>query len=79
MLYLSPTKALADDQLRALRELDVPGMRAATYDGDTPTEERDWVRAHATYVLTNPDMLHRSLLPGHAALGVVLAVAAATS
>ena len=66
MLYLSPTKALAADQLRALRALDVPGVRAATYDGDTPTEERDWVRQHATYVLTNPDMLHRSLLPAHA-------------
>jgi DEAD/DEAH box helicase domain-containing protein len=66
VLYLSPTKALAGDQLRALRELEIPGLRAATYDGDTPDQERDWVRAHAAYVLTNPDMLHRSLLPGHA-------------
>src|SRR4051794_3571551 len=66
VLYLSPTKALAGDQLRALRELDVPCIRAATYDGDTPDQEREWVRAHATYVLTNPDMLHRSMLPGHA-------------
>ena len=64
-LYLSPTKALAADQLRALEALHLPGVRAATYDGDTPREERDWVRAHATYVLTNPDMLHRSILPRH--------------
>ncbi len=66
VLYLSPTKALAADQLRALEALDVPGVRAATVDGDTATDERDWARAHAAYVLTNPDMLHRSLLPGHA-------------
>jgi len=66
VLYLSPTKALAGDQLRALEALGVPGVRAATFDGDTPTEERDWVRAHANWVLTNPDMVHRGLLPGHA-------------
>ncbi|MGZ4486086.1 MAG: DEAD/DEAH box helicase, partial [Nocardioidaceae bacterium] len=64
-LYVSPTKALAADQLRALSALDLPGVRAATYDGDTPSEERDWIRRHASYVLTNPDMLHRSVLPGH--------------
>ncbi|MDQ6649246.1 MAG: DEAD/DEAH box helicase [Actinomycetota bacterium] len=64
-LYLAPTKALATDQLRAVRALTLTAIRAATYDGDTPTEERDWVRAHANLVLTNPDMLHRALLPGH--------------
>ena len=37
----------------------------ATYDGDTPGEEREWVRSHANVVLTNPDMLHHSMLPGH--------------
>ena len=66
VLYLSPTKALAGDQLRALTAFDLPGLRAATFDGDTPSEERDWVRAHANWVLTNPDMLHRGILPGHA-------------
>ena len=66
VLYLSPTKALANDQLRALAELELPELRFATYDGDTPNEERTWIRAHASYVLTNPDLLHRSLLPGHA-------------
>ena len=60
VLYLSPTKALAGDQLRALQSLVLPGLRAATFDGDTPFEERDWVRAHANWVLTNPDMLHRT-------------------
>jgi DEAD/DEAH box helicase domain-containing protein len=65
VLYLAPTKALAGDQLRALGELGMPGVRAATYDGDTPADERDWVRAHANWVLTNPDMLHRSVLPAH--------------
>jgi DEAD/DEAH box helicase domain-containing protein len=65
-LYLSPTKALAGDQLRVLRELDPDGLRAAAYDGDTPREHRTWARAHANLVLTNPDMLHRSLLPSHA-------------
>jgi DEAD/DEAH box helicase domain-containing protein len=64
-LYLAPTKALANDQLRSLAGLGLPWLRAATYDGDTPSEERAWVRQHANYVLTNPDLLHHSLLPGH--------------
>ena len=71
-LYLSPTKALANDQLRALQDLGLPWLRAATYDGDTPSEERAWVRQHANYVLTNPDLLHHSLLPGHAAWSAFL-------
>ncbi|WP_084550350.1 DEAD/DEAH box helicase [Actinomadura rifamycini] len=64
-LYLSPTKALAADQLRSLRALRLTRVRAAAYDGDTPREDRTWVRQHANYVLTNPDMLHRSILPSH--------------
>ena len=64
-LYLAPTKALAGDQLRAIRALTLTQVRAATYDGDTPPDERDWVRAHANVVLTNPDMLHHALLPMH--------------
>lgn len=66
VLYLSPTKALAADQLGALRGFALPALRAATFDGDTPLGERDWVRAHANWVLTNPDMVHRGILPGHA-------------
>jgi len=65
-LYLSPTKALAQDQLSGLRALGLDDLLAATHDGDSSREERDWARDHAEYVLTNPDMLHRSLLPGHA-------------
>ena len=65
-LYLAPTKALAGDQLRSVRSLQLTGVRAATYDGDTPLPERDWVRTHGRLVLTNPDMLHRGLLPAHA-------------
>ncbi len=64
-LYLSPTKALGADQQRAVSSLDVPGVRAAAFDGDTPTAERDWVRAHANWVFTNPDMLHRGILSAH--------------
>jgi DEAD/DEAH box helicase domain-containing protein len=65
-LYLAPTRALAADQLRMVTSLGIPGIRAAVVDGDTPFEERSWARAHATYLLTTPDMLHHSLLPRHA-------------
>ncbi|MDT8910931.1 DEAD/DEAH box helicase [Amycolatopsis sp. PS_44_ISF1] len=64
-LYLAPTKALGADQLRSVSSLDVPGVRAASFDGDTPMAERDWVRAHANWVFTNPDMLHRGILSAH--------------
>src|SRR6476646_1931803 len=64
-LLLFPTKALAQDQLRALGALDVPGLVAATYDGDTAPNDRTWVRRHANVVLTNPDMLHIGILPHH--------------
>ena len=64
-LYLAPTKALAADQLARIEAMAVPGVRAATYDGDTPPDERRWIRDHANVVLTNPDLLHHSLLPGH--------------
>ena len=65
-LYLSPTKALAADQLAAWQEWNLPGVRAATVDGDTPAEDRMWARKYANLILTNPDMLHASLLPDHA-------------
>lgn len=68
-LYLSPTKALARDQLRSLRAWRLPQLRAAALDGDTPRPERDAIRRTANWVLTNPDLLHHSLLPGHEAWG----------
>jgi DEAD/DEAH box helicase domain-containing protein len=66
VLYLAPTKALASDQLAAVARFAVDGVRATTYDGDSSREERLWARDHANYLLTNPDMVHRTLLPGHA-------------
>lgn len=65
VLYLAPTKALAQDQLAGLTGLGLD-LRVTTHDGDSGRDQRDWARDHAEYVLTNPDMLHRSLLPGHA-------------
>lgn len=64
-LLLFPTKALAQDQLRALQDLRIPGLVAATYDGDTSGEDRAWARRHANVILTNPDMLHLGILPNH--------------
>ncbi|HEU4347142.1 MAG TPA: DEAD/DEAH box helicase [Actinoplanes sp.] len=71
-LYLAPTKALAADQMRAVSRLGLGGVRAATYDGDTAREEREWVRQFSRFVLTNPDMLHHTLLSGHAKWGAFL-------
>ena len=71
-LYLAPTKALARDQLRSLRSWRLPQVRAAALDGDTPRPERDAIRRTANWVLTNPDLLHHSLLPGHEAWGDLL-------
>jgi DEAD/DEAH box helicase domain-containing protein len=64
-LYLYPTKALAQDQARALAGLDAPNVRAAIYDGDTPAERRWQIRRWANVILTNPDMLHVGVLPHH--------------
>ena len=65
-LYLAPTKALAHDQLRSATELGIDGWRVSTLDGDSDPDERRYARDFASYVLTNPDMLHRSILPNHA-------------
>jgi DEAD/DEAH box helicase domain-containing protein len=65
VLYVTPTRALAADQLASIRSLAIPGIRAAVFDGDSTPAERAWARSHARYLLTTPDMLHRALLPGH--------------
>jgi DEAD/DEAH box helicase domain-containing protein len=67
-LYLYPTKALAQDQARALNAFGLTKrVRPAIYDGDTPREARADIRRSANVVLTNPDMLHVGILPNHAA------------
>jgi DEAD/DEAH box helicase domain-containing protein len=71
-LYLYPTKALAQDQARALTSLGVPRVRPAIYDGDTPGERRWQIRKWANLILTNPDMLHVGVLPHHDRWGDVL-------
>ncbi len=65
-LYLYPTKALAQDQARALAAFGLAKqVRPAIYDGDTPKDVRGDVRKQANVVLTNPDMLHLGILPHH--------------
>jgi len=66
-LYLFPTKALAQDQLANLRQLDLKEVPAAIYDGDTPPKYRPAIRGQARLVLSNPDMLHTGILPHHTA------------
>jgi DEAD/DEAH box helicase domain-containing protein len=67
-LYLYPTKALAQDQARALSAFGLSKrVRPAIYDGDTPRERRAEIRKSANVVLTNPDMLHVGILPNHGA------------
>ncbi len=65
-LYLAPTKALEHDQWAAARELGPKGWQVSCLDGDSSSMERRFAREHASFVLSNPDMLHRSVLPNHA-------------
>lgn len=70
-LYLYPTKALAQDQLKGQLELVggdaelAAAIRPGVYDGDTPTAQRRRIRNEANLVLSNPDMLHAAILPYH--------------
>lgn len=75
-IYLSPTKALAADQSASLEALMEGGPRlanASTCDGDTPREAKEWARANADALLTNPDYLHHVILPTHGRWTRVLA------
>ena len=71
-LYLFPTKALAQNQLRRLQRMAEahPSLGAVIgagiYDGDTPTHRRRTTRQRSHILLTNPDMLHQGILPHHA-------------
>ena len=71
-LYVYPTKALAQDQARALAAFRLNRLRPAIYDGDTESERRWQIRKWANIILTNPDMLHVGLLPHHDRWGDVL-------
>ncbi|MDH3500366.1 MAG: DEAD/DEAH box helicase, partial [Acidimicrobiia bacterium] len=64
-LLLFPTKALAQDQMRSFGQLRIPGLNVATYDGDTPPDQRASIRRAANVIFTNPDMLHFGILPNH--------------
>lgn len=70
-LYLFPTKALAQDQLKGQLELLSANdslarrIKPGVYDGDTPTAQRRRIRNEAQLVLSNPDMLHAAVLPYH--------------
>ena len=70
-LYLAPTKALTQDQLRSLRDLsgDRLPVRAEIFDGDTPGHDRRGIKDRAQVVLSNPDMLHLGILPNHKSWG----------
>lgn len=76
-LYLSPTKALGHDQLRAAHGLceEVPGLRdvaPCAYDGDAGTDLRRFARERSRWIFSNPDMIHLSLLRNHARWAVFL-------
>jgi len=67
-LYLFPTKALSQDQLAELHgTIEALGedIGTFTYDGDTPQDARKAIRSRAHIVVTNPDMLHKGILPHH--------------
>ena len=77
VLYLSPTKALGHDQLRAAHALTAAIPRCSdvaptAYDGDSPAEVRRFARERSRWLFSNPDMIHLSILRNHARWGVLL-------
>ncbi|KAH9722333.1 UBQ helicase-c and DEAD-like helicase domain-containing protein [Citrus sinensis] len=74
-LYMFPTKALAQDQLRALLAMTKAfdaSIDVGVYDGDTSQKDRMWLRDNARLLITNPDMLHMSILPYHGQFSRIL-------
>jgi DEAD/DEAH box helicase domain-containing protein len=76
-LYISPTKALGHDQLRAAHTLTAAIPRLSdvaptAYDGDSPAEVRRFARERSRWIFSNPDMVHLGLLPNHARWAVFL-------
>lgn len=75
-LYLSPTKALGHDQLRAAVALTeavpIPDVAPSSYDGDSPSDVRRFARERSRWIFSNPDMIHLSLLRNHARWAVFL-------
>ncbi|KAG9443551.1 hypothetical protein H6P81_014891 [Aristolochia fimbriata] len=75
-MYLFPTKALAQDQLRTLMSMTTGlsfSLNIGIYDGDTPQDHRSWLRDNARLLITNPDMLHMTILPHHRKFERILA------
>ena len=77
VLYLSPTKALGHDQLRAAHALTtaIPRLHdvaPTAYDGDSPSEVRRFARERSRWLFSNPDMIHLSILRNHARWAVLL-------
>jgi DEAD/DEAH box helicase domain-containing protein len=71
VLYLSPTKALGHDQLRAAHALTtaIPRLQdvaPTAYDGDSPAEVRRFARERSRWLFSNPDMVHLAMLRNHA-------------
>ncbi|KAI8991328.1 P-loop containing nucleoside triphosphate hydrolase protein [Mycotypha africana] len=67
-MYIFPTKALAQDQMRALQDIirrisKLSHIMISTFDGDTPSDQRPYIRQNSSIIFTNPDMLHHSILP----------------
>ncbi|MGQ9615773.1 MAG: DEAD/DEAH box helicase [Spirochaetota bacterium] len=64
-IYLFPTKALSQDQIKGLGAFNIPDLRMFIYDGDTPSSIRQVARTRGRLIVTNPDMLHTGVLPNH--------------
>jgi DEAD/DEAH box helicase domain-containing protein len=64
-MYLFPTKALSQDQIKGLGAFEIPDLRLYIYDGDTPSSIRQSARRNGRLIVTNPDMLHTGILPNH--------------